>query len=87
MAKNPAERQRDYRARRLGAGDNGERRLDTWISTRASLALDRLAARYGVIKREILEGLVISKDEKLLSGMKVDSAEFEVYLAGSKVTA
>lgn len=87
MAKTAAERQREYRARRPEAGDNGERRLNTWISTRASLGLDRLAARYGVTKREMIEKLVIAEDEKLLSEMEPDSAEFEAYPARSKVTA
>lgn len=87
MAKTTAERQREYRARRPEAGDNGERRLNTWIGTRTSLALDRLAARYGVTKREMLEKLVIAEDEKLLSGMEPDSADFEAYLARKNVTA
>lgn len=87
MAKTVAERQREYRARRPEAGDNGERRLNTWISTGAALALDRLAVRYSVTKREMLEKLVIAEDEKLLSGMDPDSAEFQAYLARTKVTA
>jgi hypothetical protein len=40
MAKTAAERQAAYRARRphAGNGGNGERRLNVWIDTRASLA-------------------------------------------------
>jgi hypothetical protein len=87
MAKTAAERQREYRAKRPEAGENGERRLNTWISTSASLALDRLAARYGATKREMLERLVMAEDEKLMSGMEHDNAAFEAYLAGNKVTA
>ena len=50
MAKTVAERQAAYRKGRAEAGENGERRLNTWVSTGSSLALDRLAKRYGVTK-------------------------------------
>jgi hypothetical protein len=87
MAKTVAERQKEYRAKRPFAGEdgNGERRLNTWVSTRAYLALDRLAERYDVTKREMLERLVIAEDEKILSSMKLDSPEGEKYLAGPKL--
>jgi hypothetical protein len=89
MAKTAAERQREYRAGRPFAGEdgNGERRLNTWLSTRAALALDRLAARYGATKREMLERLLLAEDEKLLSEMEEGSTDFENYLARKKVTA
>lgn len=87
MAKTAAERQREYRSKRPEAGENGERRLNTWISTSAFLALERLAARYGVTKREMLERLAIAEDEKLISGMDYDSVELKEYLAGKKITA
>jgi hypothetical protein len=86
MAKTAAERQREYRAKRPEAGENGERRLNTWVSTSTALALDRLAARYGVTKREMLERLVMAEDGKLLAEMEHDNAAFEAYLAGKKVT-
>jgi len=87
MAKTAAERQKDYRAQRPFAGDNGERRLNTWISSNAHFALDRLAVSYGVTKREMLEKLVIAADEnaiKKLGGL--DSPEGKAYLACLKVT-
>jgi hypothetical protein len=87
MAKTTAERQKDYRAKRPFAGDNGERRLNTWISSSASFALDRLASSYGVTKREMLERLVMAEDEKLIKKLGgLDSAEGEAYLNRSKVT-
>jgi hypothetical protein len=88
MAKTPAERQREYRASRPFAGEdgNGERRLNTWVSTGAALALDRLAARYGVTKREMIERLVIAEDERVLKNIKLDSPEGEAYLAKRTVT-
>jgi hypothetical protein len=81
MAKTAAERQKEYRAQRQFAGEdgNGERRINTWVSTRASLALDRLASCYGVTKREMLERLVVGAEDKLLESMKSDSPEWAKY--------
>jgi hypothetical protein len=84
MAKTVAERQKAYRANRPFAGEdgNGERRLNTWINTRAALALERLAERYGVTKREMLERLVVAEEERLLEGINLDTPEGQKYLAG-----
>lgn len=81
MAKTPAERQKEYRAQRPFAGEdgNGERRINTWVSTRAALALDRLAKHYGVTKREMLEKLIVAEDEKFLRTIKNDEAEWGKY--------
>ena len=61
MAKTAAQRQQDYRNQRPFAGPegDGERRLNTWLATSASLALRRLAGRYGVTKRQMLEQLLL----------------------------
>ena len=75
MAKTAAERQKQYRASRQFAGDNGERRVSAYVSTRAVLALHRLANSYGVTKRELLERLLIAEDEKVLNGLNLDSPE------------
>ena len=45
MTTTSAERQQAYRAKRPFAGDNGERRLQSWVSTATALALGRLARR------------------------------------------
>jgi hypothetical protein len=81
MAKTVAERQADYRARRhfAGASGNGERRLNTWLTTEASLALARLARRYGVAQREILERFISAEDERILATLKPDSPEWGAY--------
>jgi hypothetical protein len=83
MAKTPAERQKEYRAQRQFAGEdgNGERRISAYVSTRAALALDRLAKSYGITKREMLERLVVSAEDKLLKGMKSESSEWEKYFS------
>ncbi len=81
MATTPAQRQAAYRARRHNAGPdgNGERRLNTWLTTEASLALARLARRYGVTQREILEQLVTAEDNRILATMEPGSPEWDAY--------
>ncbi len=81
MARTSAERQAAYRSRRLTAGDNGngERRLNMWITTEADLALGRLARRYAVTKRAMLERLVVTADADIHSHLDIDSAEWTEY--------
>lgn len=88
MAKTPAERQRELRARRQfrGIDGNGEREIKVWVNTSAALALDRLAASYGVTKRELIERLLLEEQEKVLQKIDADSPEGEKFLKGSKVT-
>lgn len=83
MAKTAAERQKEYRVSRQVAGENGERRVAAYVSTRAALALQRLSKRYGVTKREMLERLLIDEEEKVLQGLDLDSEEGKNYLDGS----
>lgn len=82
MAKTPAERQKEYRANRQFAGEdgNGERRITAYVSTRAALALQRLANRYGITQRDLLERLLVTEEEKVLKGMDLDSPEGRKYL-------
>ena len=49
-------------------------------------ALDRLANRYGVTKREILERLILSEDDKIVSSLDPDSPEWGVYFDKQDVT-
>lgn len=88
MAKTAKERQEAYRKRRPQAGKdgNGERRLNTWIGTSASLALDRISNRYGVTKREMLERLIVAEDERILAGIELDSLEWKAYFGEANVT-
>lgn len=82
MAKTAAQRQAESRRRRPFAGPdgNGERRLNTFISTKASLALERLAARYSVTKREMVERLICAADDEVLASLDLDSPEWNQYL-------
>lgn len=50
-----------------------ERRINIWLATRTYLAIEHLANRYGVIKRELIKGLVIVEKEKVLKNIKLDS--------------
>ena len=88
MAKSAAERQAVYRARRPFAGTdgNGERRLNLWLSTRADSALERLARRNGVTKRELIERLLIAEDDRILATIDLDSPEWENYFQIDAVT-
>lgn len=83
MSKSSAERQAAYRASRLNAGSegDGERRVNTWVSTATYLALRRLANRYGVTQREILERLVRAEDDGVLAGLDIDTPEWKEYFS------
>ena len=81
MAKTNAQRQAQYRKKRATAGDdsNGERRISSFVSTSAALALGRLANRYGVTRREILEKLLTKADEEILTTLDPESREWDEY--------
>mgnify|MGYP001007208342 FL=1 len=89
MAKTAAQRQAAYRTRRPHAGDdgNGERRLNLWISTRTALAIDRLARRYCVTKRELIERLLLAEDDRLIATLDMDSPDWDQYFNRASVTA
>lgn len=81
-AQTNAERQAAYRYRRRLANDGqGDRRLNTWISTEAHLALDRLARHYGVTQREIIERLANQADRVVVDRLELDSAEWNTYFS------
>lgn len=77
MSKTTAERQAAYRARRpfAGADNNGERRINTWVNTGTSLALERLAKHNGVTKREMLERIVMAEEARVTSSLEEDAWE------------
>ncbi|HEX7893879.1 MAG TPA: hypothetical protein VF447_06790 [Terriglobales bacterium] len=79
MATSSAQRQAKYRQSRAYAGDNGERRINTWVSSGTVLALGRLAKRYGVTQREMLERLVLAADQQILATLDPDSSEWNEY--------
>lgn len=79
MALTNAERQKAYRQRRGYAGDNGERRINTWVSTAASIALQRLAVSYGVTNRDMLEKLLLEAQEKRIAELESEE-DFQRFL-------
>lgn len=58
-----------------------ERRLSIRIDTRASLALARLARRYAVTQQVLIEQLLIAEDDRVLTGIELDSAQSRAYFA------
>jgi hypothetical protein len=84
MAQTAAQRQAAYRKRRPTAGINGERRLNTWISTGAALALKRLAAHHRMTQREVLERILLSSEDEVLEMLRGNEDEFNQYLSPPK---
>jgi hypothetical protein len=80
MAMTVAERQAAYRKNRQTAGDNGERRINTWVSTGAALALARLAGRDGVPQRDVLERLILAADKWITSRLDPSSPAWSEYM-------
>ena len=69
MAMTSAERQRSYRASRPSAGENGERRLDMWVSTATTLNLSRVAAHRGETRIQVIERLLAEADRRATANM------------------
>jgi len=85
MAQTTAQRQAAWRTRRATAGQdgNGERRLDLWVSTGADLALERLARRYTITKRQVLEQLIVQADGRIVRRLEPDSPQRDAYFGVS----
>lgn len=66
MAKTAAERQAAYRSRRATAGENGDKRINTWVDAGVALALDRLAEHHKLSKREMLECVLLDAYSELV---------------------
>jgi len=81
MAKTSRERQAAYRARR-NEGE-GDRRLNMWISVKSDLALERLARRYGVTKRKMIEQLILFADDEIITQLQLDTPEWDAYFGTS----
>lgn len=81
MSKTSAERQARYRANRgfSGPQGDGERRLNTWVSSATYYALKRLSNRNGVSQREMLERLVRVEDNGIIAGLTIDTPEWRAY--------
>ena len=81
MARSSAQRQAAYRQRRPDAGDNGDRRIDIWVTTGTALALARLARRHGGPQRVVLEQMIRAADDAVTATLAPGSPEWDVYFA------
>jgi hypothetical protein len=87
MAKTTAQRQAAYRKRRGVANHgDGEWRINTWVSSTAHLALQRLACHYGVTMRDMLERLILNEDAAILAPLEPDTPEWDRYIQKMRVT-
>lgn len=88
MAKTTAERQAAYRERQDsgGADGNGQRRVSMWLGTGAALALARLARRYGVTQRELVENMLLSEDERVLATLAIETPEWDTYFTRKRIS-
>lgn len=80
MSDTSAQRQAKYRANRQFAGDNGERRINTWVSTGAASALIRLAKHNGVTQRALLELLLKAANDQVVASFTSD-VQLDEYLS------
>lgn len=82
MAKTSAERQREYRLRRNDG--EGDRRINSWVTAKTDIALERMARYYGVTKREMLEKVILETDEKFISSIEENGPEWDDYFNNKK---
>ncbi|MEW6038591.1 MAG: hypothetical protein AB1648_10135 [Pseudomonadota bacterium] len=77
MAKTPAQRQAAYRSRR----HNGEgiQRLNTWISTPAFCALQRLVRHHGLSQRALIEQILFRIDDEAIRTLEMGTPEWDRY--------
>ncbi|XXG32176.1 MAG: hypothetical protein WJ306_06415 [Ferrovum myxofaciens] len=66
-----------------GVDGNGERRINTWVSTGCALALARLARHKGTTQRQIIERLILTEDQQVINAFPLDrfDEQFDEYLA------
>ena len=62
MAKTNAQRQSEYRKQPVYVGDDGNKRFNTWVTSKTDYTLDLLCNHYGLTRREMLEKLVADAD-------------------------
>ncbi|EKP2170101.1 hypothetical protein OFY68_003734 [Salmonella enterica] len=79
MAISNSERQRQYRNNRFNRGVSGDSRINTFITFEASNNLKRLSDYYNLSKRQVLELLINTANQKLIDNMEIDSPEWNKY--------
>lgn len=76
MAKSAAERQREFRQRKLTEGTDA--RLDVLVSATAAAALKRLARHHGMTQRAMLERVLVDAEGATVAALTDTSAYFDV---------
>lgn len=66
--------------------DNGNRDLALTLSTRAALAINRLARHHQIDPRDVIERLVLAADHQISEGIDLDSAQWDQYFGLRRVT-
>lgn len=66
---------------------DGKRNIAVWVDTSAALALERLARRYAVTQRQILERLLRDEDQRTLDQIPYNSDEWNAYFGLSTLKA
>ena len=79
MAKTAAQRQSEYRARRNDG--EGDRRINTWVTSSTDFALDRLARHRGVTRRQMLEQMIDDADTAILRSLELDTPGWTAYFS------
>lgn len=79
MAKSNCERQREYRKNKYKRGENGDSRINTFVTLEAGYNLAHLSRYYDLSKRQVLELLINTASRKLIDNMEVDSPEWNKY--------
>ena len=82
MAQSNAERQAAYRARHLKDENGKGERISLLVDTHAKRALERLATRYAVTQRAMLERLIVEAEKALTADMT--AAQYAAYVDGEK---
>lgn len=79
MAKTRAEIQANYRNSRSLAGETGEQRINTWVSTEAKMALKNIARHSDETQKQTLERLLIQADKEIKDTLS-DLDAFDAYI-------
>ncbi|ELG3532031.1 hypothetical protein RN068_001783 [Salmonella enterica] len=79
MALSNKERQKQYRNSRNSRGELGDSRINTFVTFEAANNLKRLSEYYNLSKRQILELLINTANQKLIDNLEIDSPEWNKY--------
>lgn len=75
-AMNNAERQKKYRD---NASKNNLYKINTVISGDIYFCLDRIARRYGITKRKVIENLLDKENNRIVKKLETDTPEWNEY--------